>query len=462
MKERIQRFIEENTPAMLEDLRRLVAIPSMAPVVPASGRYPYLEGCAKALDYMLARGKELGLSADNVDYHCGVLSYGSSAAGSIGIACHLDVVPPGSGWSHDPFDMVEKDGRVYGRGVNDNKGAAAMALYAMKFLQESGLPLKHRVDLILGCDEETGMTDMPYYLKHRTAPKMTLVPDGTFPVCIGEKGLCEGDIISRPIDNSPIVVFEAGVASNVVPDKAHVVIDRAGLPPVDDGELLVREENGQTILDAFGRSAHASTPEKGDNAIAKAVRYLLDNDVVDGYEREVLELCWDLSSTIYGEGFGVACEEEVFKKLTCICGTLNKKEERYLIGFNIRWPMAIDAEALKAGIELCCDDIGGELFLPLFDPPHYIDPDHPGVRTLCDCYDRVTGEQCEPYVVYGATYARYFPLGLTYGPSFVGDDASLPEGFGAPHQPDEVMPIATLQKALGLYIETLLELDSVL
>ena len=50
--------------------------------------------------------------------------------------------PPGSGWSHDPFDMVEKDGRVYGRGVNDNKGAAAMALYAMKFLQESGLPLK--------------------------------------------------------------------------------------------------------------------------------------------------------------------------------------------------------------------------------------------------------------------------------------------------------------------------------
>ena len=49
------------------------------------------------------------------------------------------------------------------------------------------------------------ISDMPYYLKHRTAPKMTLVPDGTFPVCIGEKGLCEGDIISRPIDNSPIV-----------------------------------------------------------------------------------------------------------------------------------------------------------------------------------------------------------------------------------------------------------------
>src|SRR5699024_12043674 len=43
---------------------------------------------------------------------------------------HLDVVPEGDGWSHDPYDMIEKDGYIYGRGVADDKGPTVLGLYA--------------------------------------------------------------------------------------------------------------------------------------------------------------------------------------------------------------------------------------------------------------------------------------------------------------------------------------------
>ena len=44
------------------------------------------------------------------------------------VACHLDVVPPGDGWNTDPFKSVVKNGRIFGRGANDNKGQMASML----------------------------------------------------------------------------------------------------------------------------------------------------------------------------------------------------------------------------------------------------------------------------------------------------------------------------------------------
>ncbi len=50
----------------------------------------------------------------------------------MGILCHLDVVPTGEGWQHDPFGGEVVDGRIYGRGAMDDKGPAMAAVYAMK------------------------------------------------------------------------------------------------------------------------------------------------------------------------------------------------------------------------------------------------------------------------------------------------------------------------------------------
>ncbi|MBF0528350.1 MAG: M20 family metallopeptidase [Deltaproteobacteria bacterium] len=69
---------------------------------------------------------------------------------------HLDVVPPGPGWSVDPFGAELKDGRIYGRGAVDMKsGLAAMAM-AMVTLKKSGFPFAGEIIFTGVADEETG------------------------------------------------------------------------------------------------------------------------------------------------------------------------------------------------------------------------------------------------------------------------------------------------------------------
>jgi succinyl-diaminopimelate desuccinylase len=95
---------------------------------------------------------------------------------------HLDVVPVGEGWTHGPFNPVIEDGKLYGRGVNDDKGPAMAAFYAMRNLKEMGIPLKKMIRLILGTDEESGMRCIQYYLSKHQPPFIGFAPDATFPL----------------------------------------------------------------------------------------------------------------------------------------------------------------------------------------------------------------------------------------------------------------------------------------
>ena len=71
------------------------------------------------------------------------------------IYAHLDVVPAEGNWDTDPFQVVQKNGRVYGRGVSDCKGSIAALIAALKVLLENGLP-KYNLRVLLTTDEEVG------------------------------------------------------------------------------------------------------------------------------------------------------------------------------------------------------------------------------------------------------------------------------------------------------------------
>jgi succinyl-diaminopimelate desuccinylase len=69
---------------------------------------------------------------------------------------HLDTVPKGEGWTVDPFAGILKDGRIYGRGANDNKGGIAITLMAAKALLESDVELNGDLQFVYTADEEIG------------------------------------------------------------------------------------------------------------------------------------------------------------------------------------------------------------------------------------------------------------------------------------------------------------------
>src|SRR5699024_306663 len=91
-------------------------------------------------------------------------------------------VPAGTGWNTDPYNPVIKDGVIYARGVQDDKGPTIAAYYAMKILKELDVPLKQRVRLIVGTDEESDWLCTDAYFKKEEMPNFGFAPDAEFPV----------------------------------------------------------------------------------------------------------------------------------------------------------------------------------------------------------------------------------------------------------------------------------------
>ncbi|HYR12591.1 MAG TPA: acetylornithine deacetylase/succinyl-diaminopimelate desuccinylase family protein, partial [Mycobacterium sp.] len=69
---------------------------------------------------------------------------------------HYDVVPPGSGWSVDPFGGELRDGQIFGRGTCDQKAGIAASIYAVEAIRRAGLQLQGTVEQSATPDEESG------------------------------------------------------------------------------------------------------------------------------------------------------------------------------------------------------------------------------------------------------------------------------------------------------------------
>lgn len=107
---------------------------------------------------------------------------------AIWVCAHMDVVPPGdlSQWNTDPYTVVEKDGKLFGRGVEDNQqGLVSGVFAALAFVQQHILP-EHTIKLLFMADEEVGSAYGMIYLVNKF-PQMfgkndlILIPDGGDP-----------------------------------------------------------------------------------------------------------------------------------------------------------------------------------------------------------------------------------------------------------------------------------------
>jgi len=84
--------------------------------------------------------------------------YGKDRSRAVWIMSHLDVVPEGdrSLWATDPFKAVVRDGKIYGRGVEDNQQAIVSSIFAAKAFKDLGIKPKYDLNLLFVSDEEMG------------------------------------------------------------------------------------------------------------------------------------------------------------------------------------------------------------------------------------------------------------------------------------------------------------------
>ena len=126
---------------MISTVQEWVRVPSVAndDVQPGA---PFGPVVRQMLDKAMEDADKLGFKTEIFDGFIGHADLGEGDdEEALAILAHLDVVPVGSGWTLEPFSAQIKDGKVYGRGTSDDKGPAVAAMYAMKAVQQAGIPL---------------------------------------------------------------------------------------------------------------------------------------------------------------------------------------------------------------------------------------------------------------------------------------------------------------------------------
>lgn len=390
---------------------------------PAAGA-PFGLGVKAALDFYLLLADYLGFETKNYDGYAGEVTFGSGE--EFAILAHLDVVPAGSGWTHEPFggEVDEVYGRVWGRGAMDDKGPAIICLYALKALKDEGFNPSRKIKLIVGCNEETGSKCMQYYKEHAHMPDEGFSPDASFPVIYAEKGILDIKF-TFPVEGD-YSSLKGGERSNMVCDYCSFETDeseRAKAFGLDfqDGKAISR-----------GKSAHASLPSEGENAIPKMLKFLGLDDV----ERALFVDC-----------FGLTRFKDETGDLTFSPDIISGGKGFIEVVVNIRCPATMPI--LTVYNQLDGRNVKYEVLAA--KDPLYSDKEGKLVSTLCKVYNEVAGTKNEPIAIGGGTYARELKFGAAFGPEEDGEENTI-------HKADEYITFEKIRRCLEIYKKAIKEL----
>ena len=116
--------------------------------------------------------------------------FGSGRGPVIALNAHGDVVPPGQGWSVDPYAATERDGAIYGRGAAVSKSDFATYAFALRMLKERPQGLDGTVELHFTYDEEAGGDLGPKWLldQNITRPDLAICAGFSYSVVTAHDG----------------------------------------------------------------------------------------------------------------------------------------------------------------------------------------------------------------------------------------------------------------------------------
>ncbi len=227
--------IEEMREEIVDFMVQMIRIPAVNPAFGGSGEEERAKFLEKKLREICDEVKRFDVRDENGLLRPNLVGmiFGEDRSRTLWILSHMDTVPEGdiSLWSHDPYDPVVEDGKIYGRGTLDDGQGIVSSYFAAKAIVESGKRPKVNLGLVFVADEEAGSKYGVHYLMDKNL-------------------FMENDLV-------------------VVPDSGN-----------SDGSFVEIAEKGALWLKitTLGKQSHASMPHLGLNAHRIAMRFALKVD----------------------------------------------------------------------------------------------------------------------------------------------------------------------------------------
>ncbi|API72478.1 MULTISPECIES: dipeptidase PepV [Leuconostoc] len=460
---------EKRKAAYVEDLKALLAVESVRDDSQATPDAPLGPGPTAALVKMLAIAERDGFTTKNIDNIVGYIEIGPKDADEyVAILSHVDVMPAGEGWDTEPFEPVVTEDKIIARGASDDKGPGMSAYYAFKILSDLKVPLKRRVRLIFGTDEENDWTGMTRYFEVEPEPVFGFSPDAEYPIINGEKGNVQVIIKGEATNGGTVklVDFESGLRTNMVPGIARATVKSSHAEKIvtEFQEFLVEnpkvsgstETDGEIIKFVLnGKQVHGAMPETGENAGTYLANFLQDFDFGGTAKSFLTYLGTPAHDDTVGEKFGVKYTDDVMGPLSMNVGIQKFIDGgEAFINFNFRYPKGITPDEIVAGLSSKLNGwdvtptIGGHS-----QAPHYVAPSDPIVETLLRVYHDQTGLPAHDQVIGGGTYGRLMKRGVAYG-------ALFPDSPDTMHQVNEFALLDDLYRSISIYAQAIAEITN--
>ena len=313
----IDKWVDAHFDEQVRFLQELVRVPTDTP---PGNNAPHAERTAELLAAMGLQAEQHAVPAADV-HAAGLVSitnlivrrrYGDGK--TIALNAHGDVVPPGEGWSHDPYGGEIVDGKIYGRATAVSKCDMASFTFALRALESLGAKLAGSLELHFTYDEEYGGELGPgWLLKHGlTKPDLMLAAGFSYQVVVAHNGCLQlevtvhGDMAHAAIPDSgtdamqgAVQILNAlyalnhdylavtskvagithpylnvgqvngGTNTNVIPGKVVLKLDRRMIPEEDPAEVEA------SLRRTIAQAAAAFKPPRGGHDLRVDVKRLL-------------------------------------------------------------------------------------------------------------------------------------------------------------------------------------------
>lgn len=501
---RLRTVLDRHRAMLVNDTARLLQFRTVSGGTPEQ-EAEYRREIPACLDWLEAIARRMGFEFRVVHGVVGEILYRTPirpvgrAVPLVAVASHIDVVTPVGEWTHPPFSGTVADGHVWGRGAQDDKGPLMQTLYALHTVREAGIELPFDVAILVGTMEETGQwEDMKAWCAEGRVPDFAFTPDADFPIINGEKGMVsavfEAEWAAAGIDGETGIEFMrlvGGERENIVPAGAELTLrfPRAARTEVlkelvratttyvvehpsanitmqpdathrHAGQRDIDAQRAETTVAFVGKGAHASTPDKGHNAIVDALDFIKDIETLPVAVRRFAAFLQIVGGDTTGAALGVALDHP-FVGASTACLTLCDLTPTRGGGLvNIRPTMGLGAEETMERCRAVAARFSEAIGTPItvrakgeIKDPIYIDPAAPRlapyVNGMREAFAAVVGRPAELRAIGGTTYAKALPNCLAFGPVLPPDEPELA------HQADERVSLDAIERNTLIYALTL-------